>query len=144
MRILHIFSDCWTIWNVINQWQYRSWKSENESHWVVSDSFWPHWLCSPSQILARSFPGDLPNPGIKPRSPALQTGILPAELPGKPIMEALQVDSLPAEPPEKPNIEVINSKSECSILYNYYLFLFWKCSDYFNYYYWNNTIKLIF
>ena len=29
-------------------------------------------------------PGDLPNPGIKPRSPTLQ------------------VDSLPAEPPEKP------------------------------------------
>ena len=30
-------------------------------------------------------PGDLPNPGIKPRSPALQA------------------DSLPAEPPEKPS-----------------------------------------
>ena len=24
-------------------------------------------------------PGDLPNPGIKPRSPALQTGTLPSE-----------------------------------------------------------------
>ena len=29
-------------------------------------------------------PGDLPNPGIKPRSPALQTGALPSEPPGKP------------------------------------------------------------
>ena len=29
-------------------------------------------------------PGDLPNPGIKPRSPALQTDSLPSELPGKP------------------------------------------------------------
>ena len=29
-------------------------------------------------------PGDLPNPGIKPRSPALQADSLPAELPGKP------------------------------------------------------------
>ena len=29
-------------------------------------------------------PGDLPNPGIKPRSPALQTDSLPAEPPGKP------------------------------------------------------------
>ena len=29
-------------------------------------------------------PGDLPNPGIKPRSPALQGDSLPPELPGKP------------------------------------------------------------
>ena len=28
--------------------------------------------------------GDLPNPGIKPRSPALQVDSLPAEPPGKP------------------------------------------------------------
>ena len=28
-------------------------------------------------------PGDLPNPGIKPRSPALQAGSLPSEPPGK-------------------------------------------------------------
>ena len=29
-------------------------------------------------------PGDLPKPGIKPRSPALQADSLPAEPPGKP------------------------------------------------------------
>ena len=29
-------------------------------------------------------PGDLPNPGIEPRSPALQQDSLPAEPPGKP------------------------------------------------------------
>ena len=29
-------------------------------------------------------PGDLPNPGIKPESPALQVDSLPSELPGKP------------------------------------------------------------
>ena len=29
-------------------------------------------------------PGDLPNPGIEPESPALQAGSLPAELPGNP------------------------------------------------------------
>ena len=29
-------------------------------------------------------PGDLPNPGIEPRSPALQADNLPHELPGKP------------------------------------------------------------
>ena len=28
-------------------------------------------------------PGDLPNPGIKPRSPALQVDVLPSELLGK-------------------------------------------------------------
>ena len=30
-------------------------------------------------------PGDLPNPGIEPRSPSLQEDSLPAEPPGKPI-----------------------------------------------------------
>ena len=29
-------------------------------------------------------PGDLPKPGIEPRSPALQVESLPTELPGKP------------------------------------------------------------
>ena len=29
-------------------------------------------------------PGDLPNPGIEPESPALQAGSFPAELPGNP------------------------------------------------------------
>ena len=64
-------------------------------------------------------PGDLPNPGIKPRSPTLQADSLPSEPPGKPKdtgvgslsllqgiltnpgMEpgspVLQADSLPAE-----------------------------------------------
>ena len=31
-------------------------------------------------------PGDLPNPGIEPRSSMLQVGSLPAEPPGKPII----------------------------------------------------------
>ena len=34
--------------------------------------------------VAVSFSRDLPNPGIKPRSPTLQVDSLPAELPGKP------------------------------------------------------------
>ena len=33
------------------------------------------WVAFPS-------PGDIPNPGIKPRSPALQADSLPPELPG--------------------------------------------------------------
>jgi len=34
--------------------------------------------------VAISFSGDLPNPGIKPKSPELQTDSLPSEPPGKP------------------------------------------------------------
>ena len=69
------------------------------------------------------FPGDLPNPRIKPRSLALQVDSLPAEPPGKPqntgvsslsspgdLLDpgiepgspALQADSLPAELSGKP------------------------------------------
>ena len=33
-----------------------------------------------------AFPGDLPNPGIEPRFPALQADSLPTELQGKPIV----------------------------------------------------------
>ena len=66
-------------------------------------------------------PGELPNPGIEPRSPALQADSLPVEAPGKPKNTgvgvpspadlpnlgiepgslALQADSLPAELPGK-------------------------------------------
>ena len=35
-------------------------------------------------VLALPSPGDRPNPGIKPMSPALQTDSLPSEPPGKP------------------------------------------------------------
>ena len=58
-------------------------------------------------------PGDLPNPGIKPRSPTLQVDSLPSEpicpSPGElsnagiePESPALQADSLPAELPGRP------------------------------------------
>ena len=36
----------------------------------------PEWVLFPS-------PGDLPNPGMEARSPALQVDSLPAELPGE-------------------------------------------------------------
>ena len=38
-------------------------------------------------------PGDLPNPGIKPRSPTLQTDSLPTELSGKPKHYLLPISS---------------------------------------------------
>ena len=37
-------------------------------------------------------PGDLPDPGIKPRSPASQADALPAEPPGKPGSDELLTD----------------------------------------------------
>ena len=50
----------------------------------------------PESWSGQLFPsaGDLPNPGIEPRSPALQ------------------VDSLPAEPPGKPNVNKGQMKNE--------------------------------
>ena len=64
------------------------------SHSVVSDSCNP-MDCSSSSVhgilqarilewVAMPTPGDLPNPGIKPRSPTMQADSLPAELQGKP------------------------------------------------------------
>ena len=65
---------------------------------VMSDSLWPCGLVTHQAPLSMGIPrqecwsglpcpppGDLPSPGIEPRSPALQADSLPAEPPGKPI-----------------------------------------------------------
>ena len=39
-------------------------------------------------------PGDLPNPGIEPWSPALQADVLPSELPGKPKDQIVEIKRL--------------------------------------------------
>ena len=42
----------------------------------------------PSMEFSRQeYPGDLPNPGIRPKSPALQTDVLLSEPPGKPNID---------------------------------------------------------
>ena len=67
------------------------------SHSLVSDSLQHHGLqparllCprnSPGRNTTVPFPslGDLPDPGIEPRSPTLQADALPSEPPGKPKM----------------------------------------------------------
>ena len=62
----------------------------SESCLVVSDSLQPHGLfvefSRPEYWSGWPFPSpeDLPNPGIKPRFPALQADSLPDEPPGKP------------------------------------------------------------
>ena len=65
-----------------------------ESHLVVSDSLWPLWTRAYQAPLSLEFsrqeywsgltlpsPGDLPDPGIEPESPALQADSLPSEPP---------------------------------------------------------------
>ena len=67
---------------------------ESESCSVTSNSSRPHRLYSPwnspgqnTTVGSRShLQGDLPNPGIEPRSPALQADSLPAEPQGKPVV----------------------------------------------------------
>ena len=67
------------------------------SHSVMSDSLRPHGTVAHQAPLSMGFsgqeywsglpfpsPGDLPNRGIKPRSPALQADALSSEPPGKP------------------------------------------------------------
>ena len=81
--------------------------------------------------LPRPPPGDLPNPGIKPRSPALQEDSLPHDPLGNPMntgvgsqsllqgifltqelnRSQLKVDSLPAELPEKPSENICPGKN---------------------------------
>ena len=63
-----------------------------ESHSVVSSSLRPHGLYSPRNSPGQNtgagslslLQGNLPNPGIEPRSSALQADSLPAEPQGKP------------------------------------------------------------
>ena len=68
------------------------------SHSVVSDSLQPHglYLCqqnSPGKntgvVCHFLLQGDLPDPGIKPRSPALQVDSLPLSHLGSPNMQIL-------------------------------------------------------
>ena len=69
-----------------------SFLGKTESHSVVSDSLQPHGICSPwnspgqNTVMGSHFPspGDLPNPGIKPRSLTLQADSFTAEPSGKP------------------------------------------------------------
>ena len=64
--------------------------SEWVSHSILSNSLWPYGLYSPWNSLVQNTgvgslsPGDLPNPGIEPRSPTLQADSLLTEPQGKP------------------------------------------------------------
>ena len=91
---------------------------------VVSNSLRPPWtaalrLLCPWEFSRQEYwyglphppPGDLPNPGIEPRSSSVQVDSWPSVSPGKPNLHdpgiepespALQADSLPAQLPGNP------------------------------------------
>ena len=82
-RLLHLLH-WWVLYHLAPPGKVKS-----KSHTVVPDPLWPHGQYSPWNSPGQNTgefpsPGDLPNPGIKPRSPTLQ------------------VDSLPVEPQRKP------------------------------------------
>ena len=72
-------------------------ESKCESHSVVSDSLRPHGLYSPWNSPGQNTgvgthslsPGDIPNPGIEPRSPILQADSLPAKPQGQQLKAIL-------------------------------------------------------
>ena len=72
---------------------------ENESPSAISDSLWPHGLCSP---------WNCPDQNTGVGSHSLLQGIFPTWELSSP---ALQVDSLPAEPPGKPKNTGVGSLS---------------------------------
>ena len=85
--VIHFFHHDLESFLAFNHWKW----SESENHSVMSNSLWPHGLYSPwnspgqnTGVGSLSLPGDLPNPGIEPRSPILQADSLPSEPPGKP------------------------------------------------------------
>ena len=55
------------------------WAAAHQGPWSMRFSRQGYW-----RGLPLPSPGDLPNPGIEPRSPALQADPLPTELQGKP------------------------------------------------------------
>ena len=69
-----VFSRCSHVWLFVTLWT-----EARQASLSMGFSRQEHWngLLFPS-------PGDLPNPGIKPTSPALQADSLPTEPPGKP------------------------------------------------------------
>ena len=94
-RSRHLLSkneNCGYVLGIIDTCVPENIHSESESHLAVSDS------CNPMDIIVHEnspghntgvgslslLQGNLPNPGIKPRSPALQADSLPAEPSGKP------------------------------------------------------------
>ena len=89
-------SNCGTLGKVLNLLGLIFFSTGKWSHSVVSDCLQSHGTVAYQALLCMGFSrqenwsglplpslGDLPNLGIKPRSPSLQAGALPSEPPGK-------------------------------------------------------------
>ena len=80
--IPHLHCTFCPVWHPEVKWKSLSRVRLFATPWTIQSlefsrpEYWSGWPFSS--------PGDLPNPGIKPRSPALQVDSLPAELLGKP------------------------------------------------------------
>ena len=92
------------------------------SHSVVSNSLRPHGRYSPwnspgqnTGVVAFHSPGDLPNPGIKPRSLALQVDSLPAEPQGKPLQNAGLDEALAGIKTAKRNINKLRYADDITL-----------------------------
>ena len=83
----------WVAISFSNAWKWKV-KVKSLSHvWLFVTPWTAAYQAPPSMGFSRQeywsglpfpSPGDLPNPGIEPGSPALQTDTLPSEPPGKP------------------------------------------------------------
>ena len=74
---------------------YSLWNSPGQNTGVGSLSLLQGIFPIQGSNLGRSNPADLPDPGIKPGSPALQADSLPTELSGKPVMYDMNSLKLP-------------------------------------------------
>ena len=72
-----VFQLCPTLCNPMD----CSWPGSSATEFSRQE-YWSGLL--PCPLLPFPSPGDLPHPGVKPRSPALQADSLPSELPRKP------------------------------------------------------------
>ena len=99
MQIIHVCTTCiqqYKQTNVIKYWQSLAAAAAAKSLscvWLLATPWTAAYQAPLSMVFSRQqywsglpfpSPGDLRNPGIEPRSPALQTDALPSEPPGKP------------------------------------------------------------
>ena len=89
----------------------------------MSNSLRPHGRYSPwnspgqnTGVVAFHSPGDLPNPGIKPRSLALQVDSLPAEPQGKPLQNAGLDEALAGIKTAKRNINNLRYADDTTLM----------------------------
>ena len=102
-----------TVLKNIRTWRPIPHSGKSESRSVVFNSLWILHIRILEGVAIPS-PGDLPNPGIEPRSPALQVDTLPAKPPGKPHLERRPIIPTGGASNSKVNQQVLDRQlSEC-------------------------------